>query len=157
MREADFTDPSCGLRTGLVDVAVTLAPFDSAALGIHVLRSEPVAVVLRVDDPLAERAVLSTNDLVGRPWFRLPAGTDPVWSRYWTGGRDGPTVRTAHECLQAVRWNGSVGLIPLGHDLPDGLTAVPLADHPPSQLVIAWNEHHPSALVRSFTTIAAAL
>ncbi len=161
IRESDFTDPTTGLRAGLVDVALTRAPFDVTGIHTHLLRSDPVGAVLRTDDPLADRAVLHLDDLAGRRWFRFPDGTDPVWSTYWAGGsdtrRDGPIVRTAHECLQAVRWNGTVGLIPLGHDLPDGLTAVELADQPPSQLVVAWSNNDTSPLVRSFITIAAAL
>jgi hypothetical protein len=66
-------------------------------------------------------------------------------------------VRTTHECVQAVLWNGSVGLVPLTDHLPSGLTAVPLVDHPPSRLVIAWDAHTTTALVRSFVTIAAGL
>jgi DNA-binding transcriptional LysR family regulator len=40
---------------------------------------------------------------------------------------------------------------------PPGLTAVPLADMPPSRLVVAWNSDDPNPLVRSFAQIAAAL
>ncbi len=161
IRETDFTDPTTGLRAGLVDVALTRAPFDLAGIDVHVLRSERVGAVLRTDDPLAGRDVLHLDDLADRPWFRLPDGTDPVWSAYWTGdrepGRDAPVVRTAHECLQAVLWNGTVGLIPLGHRLPGGLTAVEIADQPPSDLVVAWKDDDTRPLVRSFVTIAAAL
>ncbi len=160
IRETDFTDPTTGLRAGLVDVALTRAPFDLAGIDVHVLRSERVGAVLRTDDPLAGRDVLHLDDLADRRWFRLPVGTDPVWSAYWTGDRevrrDAPVVRTAHECLQAVLWNGTVGLIPLGHDLPDGLTAVEIADQPPSHLVVAWKDDA-GPLVMSFVTIAAAL
>ncbi len=149
------------MRAGLVDVALTRAPFDLAGIDVHVLRSDRVGAVLRTDDPLAGRDVLHLDDLADRPWFRLPDGTDPVWSAYWTGHReprrDAPVVRTAQECLQAVLWNGTVGLIPLGHRLPDGLTAVEIADQPPSDLVVAWKDDDTSPLVRSFVTIAAAL
>lgn len=161
VRESDFADPTTGLRAGLVDVALTRAPLDVTGIRTHVLRSDPVGVVLRTDDPLADRAVLHLGDLAGRRWFRFPDGTDPVWSTYWAGGsdnrRDGPVVRTAHECLQAVLWNGTVGLVPLGHVLPEGLIAIELADQPPSQLVVAWSTNDTSPLVRSFITIAAAL
>ncbi len=160
VRESDFADPTAGLRAGLVDVALTLAPFDAAGIDTHVLRSEPVAAVLTTGDPLAGRIALHRDDLAGRRWFRFPDGTDPVWSAYWTGDRDtvrdGPVVRTARECLQAVLWNGTVGLIPLTHDLPDGLTAVEIVDQPPCQLVVAWRKDDTNPLVRSFVTIAAA-
>jgi DNA-binding transcriptional LysR family regulator len=158
IREADFTDPTTGLRAGLVDVALTRAPFDDTGIVTHVLRSDPIGVVLRADDPLAGRASLRAEELADRRWFRLPEGTDPVWLAYWNGGRhrDGPVVRTAHECLQAVLWNGSVGLAPMGHALPEGLTTVPLVDWPPSPLVVAWAGTDPGPLVRSFARIAVA-
>ncbi|GAA4727890.1 hypothetical protein [Phytohabitans rumicis] len=54
----------------------------------------------------------------------------------------------------AVLWNGTVGLAPLPHALPDGLTAVPLTDMPPSRLVVAWTTDHASPLIRSFVRIA---
>ena len=162
VRETDFTDPTTGLRAGLVDVALTRAPFDYTGIATHVLRSDPVGVVLRTDDPLARRKTLRLRDLAGRRWFQLPDGTDPIWRAYWNGTalggeqRDGPVVRTVHECLQAVLWNGTVGLAPLGHDLPDGLISVPLADMPPSHLIVAWNSADPDPLVRSFVQIAVA-
>jgi len=63
-------------------------------------------------------------------------------------------VRTVNECVQAVLWNGAVGIAPLGHALPGGLTCVPLADMPPSSLVVAWVVGNRSPLVRSFVDIA---
>ncbi|MEV6767269.1 LysR family transcriptional regulator [Nocardia sp. NPDC051030] len=160
MRETDFTDPTAGLRTGLVDVALTRAPFDGTGISTVLLRSDPVGVVLRADDPLAHRPVLYLRDLAARTWFRLPEGTDPLWRAYWNAApedepRDGPIVRTAQECLQAVLWNDTIGLTPLPHALPDGLIAIPLADMPPSSLVVAWSTGDPNPLIRSFARIAA--
>ena len=68
-------------------------------------------------------------------------------------------VRTILECVQAVLWSGTIGLAPLtplAHALPDGVTTVPLADMPPSRLVIAWNSNDASPLIRSLTQITAA-
>jgi len=87
VRESDLDDPTTGLRAGLVDVALTRAPFDTTGIELHVLRSDPVGAVLRADDPLARRGALHLHDLAGRRWFRFPDGTDPVWSTYWNGGR----------------------------------------------------------------------
>jgi len=160
-RETDFSDPTAGLRAGLADVAITLAPFDDSGISTHVLRTYPMGVVLRADDPLAGRGSLRLADLADRRWFRLPDGTDPVWRSYWEGTgpggvpRDGPVVRTVHECLQAVLWNGSIGLAPLIHELPEGLVTVRLADMPPSRLIIAWTRASTNPLIRSFARIAA--
>ncbi|MGW0828885.1 LysR substrate-binding domain-containing protein [Streptomyces prunicolor] len=160
IRESDLTDPTAGLRAGLVDVALTRAPFDDTGIATRTLRSDGVGVVLRTDDPLARRDGLRLADLAERRWFRFPDGTDPVWQAYWTGaagdgGRcDGPVVRTAHECMQSVLWNGTVGLMPLGHTLPEGVTLVPLTDMPPSRFVIAWRTADATPLIRSFVRIA---
>ncbi|GAB7184472.1 DNA-binding transcriptional regulator LysR family [Kitasatospora sp. Ki12] len=158
VRDTDLTDPTCGLRAGLVDVALTRAPFDETALTVRTLRSDPVGVVLRADDPLAGRDRLRLADLDGRSWFRFPPDTDPVWQSYWHGGspRRGPVVRAVHECLQAVLWNGTVGLAPLGHDLAPELTVVPLSDLAPSRVVAVWNEGDGNPLIRSFVEIATA-
>ncbi|MFF0739237.1 LysR family transcriptional regulator [Streptomyces sp. NPDC004111] len=159
VRDTDLTDPTCGLRAGLVDVALTRAPFDGTALAVRVLRADPVGAVLRADDPLAGRDRLRAADLADRSWFQFPPGTDPAWQSYWNGGtpREGPVVRAVQECLQSVLWNGTIGLAPLDHTLlPPELTVVPLTDMPPSRVVVAWNEGDTNPLVRSFLETATA-
>ncbi|MFI1303310.1 LysR family transcriptional regulator [Streptomyces sioyaensis] len=158
IRDTDLTDPTCGLRAGLVDVALTRAPFDETALTVRTLRTDPVGVVLRADDPLARRDRLRLAELSSRRWFQFPQDTDPSWQSYWNGGtpREGPVVRAVQECLQAVLWNGTVGLAPLGHDLPAELAVVPLTDMVPSRVVAVWNEGDTNPLIRSFVEIATA-
>jgi DNA-binding transcriptional LysR family regulator len=158
IRDTDLTDPTCGLRAGLVDIALTRAPFDETALTVRALRTDPVGVVLRADDPLARRDRLRLAELSDRRWFQFPQGTDPIWQSYWNGGkpREGPMVRAVQECLQAVLWNGTVGLAPFGHDLPAELALVPLVDMAPSRVVAAWNERDTNPLIRSFVEIATA-
>ncbi|MBQ0914518.1 LysR family transcriptional regulator [Streptomyces sp. RM99] len=159
VRDTDLTDPTCGLRAGLVDVALTRGPFDETALTVRVLRTDPVGAVLRADDPLARRARLRLAELSDRRWFRFPPGTDPAWQSYWHGGsaREGPVVRAVQECLQAVLWNGTVGLAPLGHEPPAGLAVVPLVDMAPSRVVAVWNEGDTNPLIRSFVETATAV
>src|ERR1700760_3342270 len=89
IREADFTDPTAGVRAGLADVAVTRMPFDRTGITTLALRSDPVGVVLRADDPLAGRDIVRLGDLAGRRWFQLPEGTDPVWRAFWNGTKPG--------------------------------------------------------------------
>ncbi|MFH8573933.1 LysR family transcriptional regulator [Streptomyces sp. NPDC017993] len=158
IRDTDLTDPTCGLRAGLVDVALTRAPFNETALTVRELRTDPVGAVLRADDPLARRHHLKLADLADRRWFQFPQGTDPIWQSYWNGGkpREGPVVRVIQECLQAVLWNSTVGLAPLGHDLPENLAAVPLADMAPSRVVAVSRGGDTNPLIRSFIEIAMA-
>ncbi|MGW6271491.1 LysR family transcriptional regulator [Streptomyces sp. NPDC055060] len=158
IRETDLTDPTCGLHAGLVDVALTRAPFDETGLVAHELRADPVGALLRADDPLAHRAGLKLADLADRRWFVFPEGTDPLWQSYWNGGapRQGPVVRAVAECRQAVLWNGTIGMTLLGHEPGHGLTVVPLTDMPPSRVVVAWNEGDSNPLIHSFVRIATA-
>lgn len=160
IRETDFADPTTGLRSGLVDVALTRAPFDDTGISMRVLRTDPMGVVLRADDPLAGRETLSLADLAGRPWFQLPEGTDLIWRAYWNGATPvgerhaGPVVRTVNECMQAVLWNGAIGIAPFAHALPDGLSCAPLTDMPPSRVVVAWMTGQETPLIRSLVQIA---
>ncbi|MET8752009.1 LysR substrate-binding domain-containing protein [Streptomyces sp. NPDC004667] len=159
VRDTDLTDPTCGLRNGLVDVALTRAPFDESALTVRELRADPVGVVLRADDPLARHDRLRLADLNDRRWFQFPQGTDPLWQSYWNGGisREGPVVRTVQECVQAVLWNGTVGLAPLGDHLhAEQLAVVPLIDMAPSRVVAVWNKGDVNPLIRSFIETATA-
>ncbi|CAM5586569.1 LysR family transcriptional regulator OS=Streptomyces chartreusis OX=1969 GN=CP983_32985 PE=3 SV=1 [Streptomyces chartreusis] len=113
--------------------------------------------MLRADDPLARRDRLTLSDLAGR-WFRFPAGTDPLWQAYWNGGerREGPVVRGVQECVQAVLWNGTVGMTPLGHEMPEELAVVPVADMAPSRVLAVWQEGDRNPLIRSLVGIATA-
>ncbi|MFD0162953.1 LysR substrate-binding domain-containing protein [Streptomyces decoyicus] len=159
IRDTDLTDPTCGLRAGMVDVALTRAPFNDTALTVRELRADPVGAVLRADDPLARRDHLMLADLADRRWFQFPQGTDPIWQSYWNGGkpREGPVVRVVQECLQAVLWNSTVGLAPLGHDLPENLAAVPLVDMAPSRVVAVFKGGDTNPLIRSFIESAMAV
>ncbi|MGW1780098.1 LysR family transcriptional regulator [Streptomyces sp. NPDC002143] len=158
IRDTDLTDPTCGLRAGLVDVALTRLPFDESGLAVRELRADPVGAVLRTDDPLAGSDRLKLADLAGRRWFQFPDGTDPIWRSYWNGGepREGPVVRAVQECLQAVLWNGTVGMTPLGHRPPEQLAVIPVDDMAPSRVAVAWQERDANPLIRSFVEIAAA-
>lgn len=158
VHEADLGDPSAGLRSGLVDVALTRLPFTDDGLRTQELAAEPVGVVVRDDDPLAGGAPVTLAGLARRRWIRLADGTDPAWTAYWTGGDPDPDaapMRTIQECLQAVLWNGMSALAPVDQLLPAGLVTVPVADRAPSRLVLAWPAGATSPLVRSFVRLAA--
>ncbi|GAA4400836.1 LysR family transcriptional regulator [Tsukamurella soli] len=158
IRAADLTDPTCGLRAGMVDVALTRAPFDERGLTVRELRADGVGAVLRADDPLARRDRLRLADLADREWFQFPDDTDPAWRTYWNGGerRAGPVVHGVQECLQAVLWNGTVGMTPLGHDHPAEFAVIEVEDMPPSRVVVAWRGVDADPLIRSFVEIATA-
>ena len=157
VHESDLTDPTAGLRSGLVDVAFTRTPFDTAGITYQVLHTEPLGVVVNSDDPLARRQSVAISELIDRRWVQLPESTDPLWRAYWTV-RTPNVVRAAktiQECVQSVLWNGALALAPLGQPLPKGLALVPVTDREPNKVVVAWNSARPSPLVRSFVAVAA--
>lgn len=156
VHETDLGDPTAGLHAGLVDVTLTRTPFDDNGISMRILRSVPVGVVMREDDRLAHRTSVSTADLTGRGWVRLPPGADPVWTAYWTcdAHDTAPVMRTIQECLQAVVWNGTSALAPVDQPLPPGLVTVPFRDRPPSSLVVASLKTARSPLIRSFVQVA---
>ncbi|MFC6088780.1 LysR substrate-binding domain-containing protein [Saccharothrix lopnurensis] len=158
IRETDLTDPTCGLRAGLVDIALTRAPFDRTGLTVCELRADPVGALLRADDPLARHRSLELADLADRRWFLFPEGTDPLWQSYWNGGepREGPVVRAVQECRQSVLWNGTIGMTVLAHEPAPGLTVVPVVDMSPSRVVLAWKRNDTNHLIRSFVQLAKA-
>ncbi|MFI7384004.1 LysR substrate-binding domain-containing protein [Streptomyces sp. NPDC049813] len=158
IRETGLDDPTCGLHAGLVDVALTRAPFDETGLVVREVRADRVGALLRADDPLAGRDSVRLAELAGRRWFVFPEGTDPLWRAYWSGGlrREGPVVRAVQECRQAVLWNGTVGMTLLTHAPGSGLAVVPVADMEPSRAVVAWRRGENDPLVRSFAAAAVA-
>ncbi|MEU7094941.1 LysR family transcriptional regulator [Kitasatospora aureofaciens] len=169
--EADISDPTAGLRSGRVDVALTRLPFDTAGLAVRLLETEPLVAAVPADDPVARRPHLRVGDLLGRPWIRLPEDADAAWRRYWLGEADsgeadsgeaversagtgsGPVVRTVSECLHAVVWQGAVGILPAGathRHRTEGIAFVPLTDYPPSRVVLAWPSEVPDPAVLAF-------
>ena len=155
--ETDLSDPTAGLRSGRVDLALTRTPFSDTGVATATIRTDRVGVVVADSDPVAAQAATTVAALAGRTWIRLPDGTDPVWSAYWTAADDSPrhpVVRTIQECLRTAAWNGTLVIAPLGQALPEGLVCVPLTDRPPSRIVLAWRQDDPSRLVRSFTRLA---
>ena len=119
-------------------------PFDRTGISTRVLRSDPVGVVLRADDrwPVTTRSWYATlMTAAGSSSPREPVGDDDLWSgavspaafpalapalaqalppatRFATG----PWSAPVSECVQAVLWNGTIGLAPpltpLGHAWP---------------------------------------
>ncbi|MFF7635629.1 LysR substrate-binding domain-containing protein [Kitasatospora sp. NPDC008050] len=183
LRETGISDPTAGLRAGTVDVALTRLPFDTAGLAVRVLANEPVVAVVPAGDHLARRESVAVAELADRPWMRLPQDADPAWRRYWLGqaGRGaaasssssaapatgspqapdcgGPVVRAVAECLHAVVWQGAVGILPAGaarHHRTEGVAFVPLADYPPSRVVLAWPAANPDPAIAAFVEAAAA-
>lgn len=155
IHEADLTDPTAGLRSGLADVALTRAPLDEPSISTFVLGTEPMGVVVRQDDLLSRQPTTTVRALTGRNWVRLPDSAGSKWNAYWSGiterGNEPRVVcRTIQECLQSVLWDGATALAPQHQPLPDGLSIVPVEDREPNQILVAWRLEDANPVVRSF-------
>ncbi|MGI5326033.1 LysR family transcriptional regulator [Actinomadura nitritigenes] len=144
---ADRTD---FLRDGRADVGLLYAPFDDLdGLAHETLHAEDRVAIVPSGHRLAGRASVRTSDLEGE---RLPR-----WKGVPGGDGTGPEVADVVQLLHMVTVGRMIGMLPrsLVEPLPPGLVGVPVADAPPSRLVLAWNEQDRRPLVASF--VAAAL
>jgi DNA-binding transcriptional LysR family regulator len=144
---ADRTD---FLRDGRADVGLLYAPFDDLdGLAHETLRTEDRVAVVPSGHRLAGRDSVRTADLEGE--------TLPPWKGVPGGDGTGPEVADAVQLFHMITLGRMIGVLPrsLVEPLPPGLVGVPVADAPPSRLVLAWNERDRRPLVASF--VAAAL
>jgi DNA-binding transcriptional LysR family regulator len=141
------TDRSEILRDGRADVGLLYAPFDDLeGLAHETLYTEDRVAVLPSGHRLAGRASVLIPDLAGE--------TLPRWRGIPGGGGDGegPEVADVVQLLHMIRVSRMVAVLPrsLVEPLPAGLVRVPVADAPPSRLVLAWNERDRRPLVAAF-------
>ncbi|MFG2004993.1 LysR family transcriptional regulator [Spirillospora sp. NPDC048911] len=80
MRQADWSNPTAGLATGDVDVALVRLPFPGQhTLRLEILLTEPRCIALPTAHPLAASEVISFPDLWDEPFVAAPADDgDPV-------------------------------------------------------------------------------
>jgi DNA-binding transcriptional LysR family regulator len=82
-----LAEPAAGLLDGRSDIAVVRPPVAAPDLEFHVLGEESRVFVVPADDPLADRGVLTLDDVRGHAWVAAPAATDgtqpQVWRDFW--------------------------------------------------------------------------
>lgn len=143
---ADRTDMLCD---GRADVGLLYAPFDDlAGLDHETLRTEDRVAVVGAGHRLAGRTSVRMSDLEGELL--------PRWAGVDDRGVTGPEVADVVQLFHMVTVGRTVGILPrsLVEPPPSGLVCVPVADAPPSRLVLAWNERDHRRLVASFVTAA---
>ncbi|MEU4578353.1 LysR family transcriptional regulator [Nonomuraea sp. NPDC023979] len=149
LRQAAWSNPTAGLATGDVDVALLRLPFPGQdALRVEVLFSEPRWVALPSAHPLAARDVIAFEELWDEPFVAAPVETGP-WRDYWLAAdeRDGHPVRVGAVTDQPDDWlsaiaNGyGVALAPESaarfYARP-GVTYRPVSGVSPTRVGVAW-------------------
>ncbi|MEN2424196.1 LysR family transcriptional regulator [Streptomyces rimosus] len=143
-------DRSDFLRDGRADVGLLYAPLDDLdGLAHETLHTENRVAIVPSGHRLAGRAAVRMSDLEGE--------TLPRWKGVPGGDGTGPEVADVVQLLHMITMSRMIGVLPrsLVEPAPPGLVCVPVADAPPSRLVLAWNEQDRRPLVASF--VAAAL
>jgi DNA-binding transcriptional LysR family regulator len=148
------------------DVGVFIQPQVRDGLDALTLDSSPMAVVMGVGHPLADKAELTVADVLDQPF---PGGPDrdPVWSAFWTldEQRGAPALRTddevhdAEEGLEAIAAGSAIATVPLwvanGLAHP-GVVALPLTDGPPVLTRLVWRRDEANPAVHWLVELAQA-
>ena len=149
------------------DVGLLYAPFDPLDWLAHeTLYTEDRVAVMPAAHRLAGRESVRLAELEGekRPvWKGFGGVADFGGGGGRGGGREGgggsanvSAVADVVQMLHMIAVSDVIEVLPrsLIPPLPPGVALVPVADAPPSRLVIAWNEHDRRPLVASFVVAA---
>ncbi|WP_051581544.1 LysR family transcriptional regulator [Pseudonocardia acaciae] len=147
-RQVSWADPSAGLCSDEVDVAVAWLPFPPGdKLSWTVVATEERWVALPAGHRLAARDVVPFAELADEPFIALPASAGPLRA-FWLAAdqRDTPPriaaeASTADEMFEAVAAALGVALVSVG-DTDNyrraDLAFRPVTGLPPAELAVAW-------------------
>jgi DNA-binding transcriptional LysR family regulator len=162
LQQAPWADPTAGLASGDVDVALLRLPFPGQDdVRIEVLLTEPRWVALPTTHPFATRDHIFFRQLWDEPFVAAPAETG-CWRDYWlaTAERQGHPVRIGavtdqpDAYLTAIANGDGIALVPESatrYYARPGITYRPVTGVSASQVGVAWppaNDTNP--LVQDF-------
>ncbi|MFJ9870334.1 LysR family transcriptional regulator [Streptomyces sp. NPDC101165] len=110
LRQAAWTNPSAGLATGDVDVALLRLPFPGQeTLRVEPLFSEARWVALPTAHPLAARDTIAFRELWDEPFVAAPQETG-AWRDHWLAAdeREGRPVRVGAVTEQPDDWLNAI-------------------------------------------------
>jgi DNA-binding transcriptional LysR family regulator len=156
------------LRSGTIDVAVSLCPEIAGEFSYVAVCGEPVVALLAKSHPLSGRNAIELRELADESFLLFPRELAPRLYDFMTGlcrhGGFEPLVRgeSFHSGweLQILSDIELVALAPasVALDLPEGIAAAVVTD-PPDQLqtAIVWRRDDPSPATRAFRDAARAV
>jgi DNA-binding transcriptional LysR family regulator len=158
---ADWVHQADVIRDGQVDVGYLRLPADTRGLSVEPLFTEPRAVMLPADHPLAGKETINVADLAGEHLLQNPDDV-PEWRDIALELRDRqprralPVVRTVEEKLEYVAAGHGIVLLPLStatfYTRPD-ISHVPVSDIAPTHVCLAWDGSRRSALISEYVAI----
>jgi len=162
-RQVSWRDPTAGLASAEVDVAISWLPVpDHGLLSWQVVATEDRWVALPAGHRLAGRAAVTLDDLSGEPFIALPATAGPL-RRFWLAAddRQGPPriaaeAETAEETFEAVASGLGVALLAAGNAeiyRRDDVVCRPVTGLSPSQLAVLWRTGDDRKAIQVFSGI----
>ncbi|MEU7864289.1 LysR substrate-binding domain-containing protein [Nonomuraea sp. NPDC049141] len=164
MSQTDWQDPTAGLASGAVDVALLRLPVPlDATFSSQVLLEEPRCVALSVSHPLAGHEVIRLDQLLDEP-FVAPPEESGAWRAYCLaaderGGhpiRIGAVVKRPDEWLIAIANNLGVAFTPLAtaryYQRPD-IAYRPVEGISGSQVAVVWPRETTAATTLEFVRV----
>lgn len=159
-RQVGWSDPTAGLATREVDVAIAWLPVpDTGELSWKVVATEERWVALPPGHRLAEYASVPCAELTGEPFVAPPAG-GPLHD-FWLGNdhRSTPATvvaeaETPEEMLEAVAAGVGVALLSAGNariDRREDIVTRPVTGLSPGRLAVIWRTDDHREAVHVFT------
>lgn len=147
-RQITWADPTVGLASSDVDVAIAWLPVPTSGdFSQKVITREDRWVALPADHHLANRPVVSFEDLADEPFIALPT-TAGALREFWLGNdrRRTPacvaaTAETADETFEAVASGLGIVLLSAGNAeiyKRENVTCRPVTGLSPSELAVVW-------------------
>lgn len=166
LTEVVISDPvaqPAAVRSGVCQVAIVRAPFDSRELDSETLLVEPRVALVAERHRLAGRGEVSLVDLADDPVVMGPVA-DERERVYWAGAdraprpwREGPKVRDSLEILAAVGLGQAIAFVPrsmMPSEHVPGVVMLRVRELSPSSLQLAWHPSNSDRAVVRFVHLA---
>ncbi|WP_306325481.1 LysR family transcriptional regulator [Streptomyces venezuelae] len=152
-------DRTAGLTRGEVDAALLRGPVDAPGLATEELTTEERVAAVPSDSPLAERPLLTLDDLAGGTVVLNTVSGTTTLTLWPAAARPAATVTVANtdDWLTAIAAGRGVGVSSAStaslHPHP-GVTYRPLPDAPPLPVVLAWRDAFPHPATGALVAMA---
>jgi DNA-binding transcriptional LysR family regulator len=160
-RQISWADPTTGLASGAVDVAVAWLPVPASGdFSWKVVTAEDRWVALPIGHRLAQRHAVSFAELADEPFIALPPAAGAL-REFWLANdhrrapaRIAATAETADEAFEAVASGLGVVLLSAGNAeiyKREDVVCRPVTGLSPSELAVVWRTGDHREAVRVFT------
>ncbi|MFB8774846.1 LysR family transcriptional regulator [Streptomyces broussonetiae] len=144
-----------------VDALIARVPLPLAAEDVYTtpLYEEPRMLVVPHGHPLADRALVTAEELVGEA--AAPCAFETAdWTSYRILGADVPPVESYQDKLELVASGRAIAVLPVGDrrsSLRPDLVTVPIEGAPPSRVVLVSRKGDPNPMIRNLRLAARAV